>query len=166
MPERTAGSSGASNIKPYRFKPGQSGNPSGRPKNRPQIPDLLRKIGAEKSAKGSKLTKIDLLMHRVYGHALKGESWAVQFIADRLEGKAQANLAIEHSGSMGLYSPEAAEEIALLNEVIKAGLEKGQTLGEIGAGLKADIELEEAEVSRLEAELGPGGNGGGTAQPT
>ena len=69
------------------FKKGGVGNPRGRPKREICIPDILRKIGDEPS--GIKdLNKLQAVMHKVYSQAVKGNSWAVQFIADRCEGKA------------------------------------------------------------------------------
>tara|TARA_R100001163_G_C4905624_1_gene92215 strand:+ start:212 stop:514 length:303 start_codon:yes stop_codon:yes gene_type:complete len=59
----------------------------GRPKGSQSIPDILRKIGEEEGSTNG-LTKLDVVMHRVFQYALEGKSWAVQFIADRTEGKA------------------------------------------------------------------------------
>ena len=72
------------NLRPW--KPGQSGNPKGRPPVTPSIPDILRRIGAENAGNG--ITKLDAVMHRVFKYAIDGRAWAVQFIADRTEGKA------------------------------------------------------------------------------
>ena len=70
------------------FEKGKSGNPSGRPKKKQCIPDILRKIGAEEiETKGGRMTKIEALMHMVYKRAVEGDQWAVNFIADRTEGK-------------------------------------------------------------------------------
>ena len=70
------------------FKKGQSGNPKGRPPKVRTIPDILRKIGEEDGLKDGSKTKLDVVMNRVFGFALEGKPWAVQFIADRTEGKA------------------------------------------------------------------------------
>ena len=71
-----------------RFKPGVSGNPNGRPKGKRSIPDILRKIGDEEGLKDGSKTKLDVVMYKVFQFALEGKPWAVQFIADRTEGKA------------------------------------------------------------------------------
>jgi len=81
--EKQRGNSG--NLKP--FKKGQSGNPNGRPPKVKCIPDILRKIGEEEGTLDGK-TKLDVIMYKVYQYALEGKPWAVQFIADRTEGKA------------------------------------------------------------------------------
>ena len=70
------------------FKPGVSGNPIGRPKGSQSIPDILRKIGDEEGTTDGK-SKLDVVLYKVFQYALEGKSWAVQFIADRTEGKAR-----------------------------------------------------------------------------
>ena len=70
------------------FKPGVSGNPNGRPKGIQSIPDILRKIGDEEGTADGK-SKLDVIMNKVFQFALEGKPWAVQFIADRTEGKAK-----------------------------------------------------------------------------
>ena len=82
----TAKQSNISGLTP--FKPGQSGNPKGRPPKVRCIPDILRKIGEEEGTKDGQETKLDVVMRKVFKYALDGKSWAVQFIADRTEGKA------------------------------------------------------------------------------
>uniref|UniRef100_A0A6M3IGT4 DUF5681 domain-containing protein n=1 Tax=viral metagenome TaxID=1070528 RepID=A0A6M3IGT4_9ZZZZ len=69
------------------WKPGQSGNPAGRPKKINTIPDILRSIGEEEGTRDGKYTKLDVVMRKVFEFALDGKSWAVQFIAERTEGK-------------------------------------------------------------------------------
>jgi len=78
------------------------GQSPGRPKKNMCIPDLLRKIGEEDGTTGGK-TKLEVIMYKVYQYALEGKQWAVQFIADRTEGKAvervqQELIDIEYTG--------------------------------------------------------------------
>ena len=50
-------------------------------------------IGAEEvEYKGQQITKLEAVLRAVYGYALKGQSWAVQFIAERTEGKVRETL--------------------------------------------------------------------------
>lgn len=82
------------------FKPGQSGNPHGRPKKIRHIPDILARITSERlppqhRAAIAKLfpeisnrpTFLEAILRIVVQKALKGESWAVEFVAERTEGK-------------------------------------------------------------------------------
>ena len=75
-----------------KFKPGQSGNPKGRPPKVKCIPDILRKIGEEPGTESGDMTKLDVVMHKVFKFAVEGRPWAVQFIADRTEGKPIATI--------------------------------------------------------------------------
>lgn len=79
-----------------KFKKGQSGNPKGRPKKNLHIPDILAKIGSEEISSGNFTgTKLDMIMNKVYQEAFAGKSWAVQFIAERTEGKVKDIIATE-----------------------------------------------------------------------
>ena len=78
------------------FKPGQSGNPNGRPKGMRSIPDILKKIGDEEGTLDGK-SKLDVIMYKVIQFALEGKPWAVQFIADRTEGKAKEFREVTHN---------------------------------------------------------------------
>ena len=69
------------------FKPGVSGNPKGRPKGVQSIPDILKKISDEEGTMDG-LSKLEVVMRKVFQYAEEGKPWAVQFIADRTEGKA------------------------------------------------------------------------------
>lgn len=64
------------NLKP--FKKGESGNPGGRPKWK-QITEMLRNPKYQ--------DKLEQITDLVYEMALKGDFKAINFIADRLEGK-------------------------------------------------------------------------------
>lgn len=71
------------------FKKGDNNiNRKGRPRKQQCIPDILRKIGKEKiEAGGKKVSKMEALMRMVFKEAVAGNQWAVNFIADRTEGK-------------------------------------------------------------------------------
>jgi hypothetical protein len=75
-------------VKP-RWKPGESGNPKGRPPKAKCIPDILRMIGEEEvDTQKGKITKFEAILRVVYKKAVEGVPWAVEFIADRTEGRA------------------------------------------------------------------------------
>lgn len=65
------------------FKPGQSGNPSGRPKKDRALTAALE---AELDTKIGRKTKRQLVATKVLSLALDGDMTAVKFLADRTEG--------------------------------------------------------------------------------
>lgn len=77
------------------FKKGVSGNPKGRPKGSTSIAGLIKKIGAEDISAKSDYDKLEFIMRKVFDFAVQGESWAVHFIADRLEGKPRQVVGIQ-----------------------------------------------------------------------
>jgi len=82
------------------FKPGQSGNLKGRPKKGHAIAELLRTIGDAKTTQfidgeDVEISNRELLLMNTYKRAIQGESWAVQFIADREEGKALQKMELD-----------------------------------------------------------------------
>ena len=94
-------SPGSSNTQ---FQPGKSGNPNGRPKKGFAIADLLRAIGDEQSTftyvdpdtgKEREATKRMAMLLNTYMLAIKGESWAVNFIAEREDGKVKTSIDLD-----------------------------------------------------------------------
>ena len=71
------------------FKPGQSGNPNGRPKKGSAIADILKSRG-DRVCPDTGLTDREKMLNTVYDMALsrRPDRWAVEFIANRTEGKA------------------------------------------------------------------------------
>ena len=102
MPDKT----GSNRNKDGTFKDGVSGNPNGRPKGSFSIADILRRVGEEEipaELRGqvrtlfssidtdglNEMKMLEGLLRLVYMYAIRGKPWAVQFIADRMEGKAR-----------------------------------------------------------------------------
>lgn len=70
-----------SGLKP-RWKKGQSGNPKGRPPRKLSITEALRDAGeANDAARFVELAEV------IWQAAVRGEAWACNFVADRLEGR-------------------------------------------------------------------------------
>jgi hypothetical protein len=87
---------GAQRNKRGRFVKGHAPTPGGgRPKEAFSIKDVLRHIGNEPGTTKKDMTKIEVVCRQVYIYAMKGKSWAVQFIADRLEGRPKQSVEIE-----------------------------------------------------------------------
>ena len=66
------------------FKKGSSGNPGGRPKDK-AFADAVRVAVNRDGDDGRK--KLTMLAEKLVDFALAGEGWAMQQIADRLDGK-------------------------------------------------------------------------------
>lgn len=94
-----------SNIIPHEFKPGQSGNPKGRPKGSRSISDMLRQYletniktpydvnHPETGEKIAKMKAKDFIALNLITKAIKGSKEEIQLkatelIQDRMEGKA------------------------------------------------------------------------------
>lgn len=83
------------------FKPGQSGNPGGRRK--PIFSEALIRhlhLAPEQKGKGKKDTKLDAITKKLIELAQQGEIAAIKEVADRIEGKSDASLNLQHSGSI------------------------------------------------------------------
>ena len=114
------------------FKKGTSGNPKGRPPKTKYIPDILTKIGKETPPESilGKMTKMfpdakdmdfmEAVQRYVYVFALKGHSWAVQYIADRTEGKPVQPIDLNVEDERKPFDGDNAEEF--VNDYIKNGL--------------------------------------------
>jgi hypothetical protein len=70
------------------FAKGWKGGP-GRPRKELTIPDLLREV-LDEEIDGN--TRFGIIMKRVVQKAYEGERWAVEFIANRLEGLPQQKI--------------------------------------------------------------------------
>ena len=70
------------------YKKGQSGNPKGRPKRGMTFKDILERMteGERISVGRKKPLKKEAIAAKVIELALKGEPWAVKWVADRMEG--------------------------------------------------------------------------------
>lgn len=111
--QNSANNSGHANIVPHQFKPGQSGNPGGRPKKQPitdyLIDQLDQPIPEAMKAKlppifvdvyGTEATFGQVLAFKLITQGLRGDMQAAKEILDRVEGKVTKKL--EHSGRMTL----------------------------------------------------------------
>jgi hypothetical protein len=65
---------------PKAWKPGQSGNPNGRPKKGNAITDIIRELGDQKDRRRK-------ILEKAYIMAEEGDKWAIKFIAEYDQGK-------------------------------------------------------------------------------
>lgn len=82
------------------WRPGQSGNPKGRPKSGKRLTDVLRRVLAEPAKEGK--TKADELADVLVGLAQKGDLDALKYIYDRLDGKPTESQEISGPGGKPL----------------------------------------------------------------
>jgi hypothetical protein len=76
------------------FKPGQSGNPNGRPK----MPDLSEAISKVLADEKDGKTALDAVLMALRNKAVKGDVRAAQELLDRAFGKSKQS--IDHSGKV------------------------------------------------------------------
>jgi len=87
------------------FKPGESGNPAGRPKQGETISDLVREVGEQRkmikvAGKKRMLPLIKITILKMYDLAMSGDVAAFKALAERRDGKVPTP--IEHSGADGV----------------------------------------------------------------
>jgi len=144
-------SSQLAGLKPA-WKPGQSGNPAGRPPLGKDIPGILRSIGElraspqaiqtlvkyfpEQKEKLLTLNNRDTVLWRAYLDAEFGDRYSRDFVAERTEGKVREYIDIS-SGDKELRQPPAIdlsqltpEKLAFLRGIIKDVLHRKQDNGD------------------------------------
>jgi hypothetical protein len=117
------------NLKPW--KPGQSGNPGGRPKKKP-ITEELERLLAEQAPNGDGRTWAALIAEALLRKASTGDVRAIAELTNRIEGKPLQSLTVGTDWEED--STDAAER-----------------LQQILLGAMTDAQLQE-----IEKQLGPG----------
>lgn len=97
-----------------KFAPGGAGGP-GRGKAPRHIERILNRIGDEEivTEDGVVKTRREVMLRMVYGLAEEGTQWAVQFIAERTEGKVKESTPVVESDLVpteGLVFSEEKQE--------------------------------------------------------
>ena len=91
------------------FKPGESGNPNGRPRTENSWRYLLEQVGQEEhKAENEKLTKKQLIAKVLYQNALKGNLKAIEMIMNRMEG--QPKQSVENNDTVTVKFDDPAEK--------------------------------------------------------
>jgi len=106
-------------IKPFCWKPGQSGNPGGRPRTRFLV-EAIRRIAAEPNDASGR-TKAEALAERLWKIAFKGSLAAMREIMDRAEGKPEQSINVTQ-----LQAPFADKT----DEQLRHFVETGEWMGE------------------------------------
>jgi len=80
------------------FKKGESGNPNGRPPAEWSWSGTLRRLAEEEQAKGIQLK--ELMGKSLIKEGLKGNIPAIKEFGDRIDGKANQGVDLNHSGEV------------------------------------------------------------------
>lgn len=82
-----------------RFKPGQSGNPKGRPRKGQALTEILEKHARKRDVdfKGKRLTRQEALSQKLWALALAGDVAAIRYIFDRIDGKPRQSVDLDHT---------------------------------------------------------------------
>ena len=90
------------------WKKGQSGNPLGRLPGEKQFADQLRIVLAEPVDKNDpqSVRKMRRIAEKLVECAMNGEGWAISQVADRIDGKATAEIQTEQSHRYVIEVPE------------------------------------------------------------
>ena len=84
-----------------KFKPGQSGNPKGRPRKLPALDKLLAEVLGYEEGQPEETAKAKEILSALYAKAVKGDTRAAEIILERAYGKAKQSISMEHSGEIG-----------------------------------------------------------------
>lgn len=79
-----------------KFKPGESGNPAGKPKGTRNLSTILKEFLEEEiDQDGSKIVLKDAIVRKLIKKANSGNLRAIQEIFDRTEGKAKQEIRLD-----------------------------------------------------------------------
>ncbi len=102
--------------KPSRFRPGQSGNPKGRPRGAKGFEAMLkreldRKVPVTLNGRSTEISRSEAIMKRVAERALKGDLQAIRFIAE-YDSKIAAKIAAKIEAQLKEVANEFRESAA------------------------------------------------------
>jgi len=101
-------------LKPYHFKPGQSGNPKGRPpKELTLTPKLLERINDVCPSDSQGRTWGEVIIETTLTHAAKGNAAALRELWNRIDGKQDQALSIEGEINVNHIDVEEAGKLLM-----------------------------------------------------
>jgi Family of unknown function (DUF5681) len=101
----------AQNGKPYRWKKGQSGNPSGRPKSKILSDAYRRKLGEPVPNDPEGRTWAELIAEAQVRDAVRGNVQAAREIADRTDGRARQAIEFEDTTMAKAFERMTTDEL-------------------------------------------------------
>ncbi len=96
------------------WKPGQSGNPNGRPPKNVALSDILKELGLESIEDietKDKKTRNELLAKVMWKKALKGDMLAINTVLERKDGKLKEHIVTE---DITVHVPDQQEQKDML----------------------------------------------------
>ncbi len=84
------------------FEKGQSGNPGGQRKEKDFANALRVAVNEEHDDQGVKKKKLRMIAERLVREAMCGEGWAIQQVADRLDGKVPQGIENGENGDFAI----------------------------------------------------------------
>ncbi|HTW33271.1 MAG TPA: DUF5681 domain-containing protein [Rhizomicrobium sp.] len=108
----------------YQFKPGQSGNPSGRPKAKPSLADLLEEALGQRTTirvrgRARKVTKLEAMTRKLADMAVQGDARVVKLLLDRIR-EAEERTAEEPAVQDGFEAADREVIAAMLQRLKRA----------------------------------------------
>ena len=100
------------------FEKGKSGNPGGRPKDRPFRESLRKQLHDIDPKDPDKLKKIDQIAKKCIDMALDGNMQAIKEIADRTDGKSDATVNVNGTHAVHHTSEPVSETAAWINGLL------------------------------------------------
>jgi hypothetical protein len=104
------------------FKPGVSGNPAGSTKNRRFFDALDRAIAQDDSK------RLRAAADKLLDLAAEGEPWAVQMLADRLDGRALQSIDATVTNNSAPPAEGESETDGFLRSLVKPAPEAGESV--------------------------------------
>jgi ribosomal protein L17 len=104
-------------IRPYQWKPGQSGNPGGRPRRKP-LTEALELLLQETDPRTKKQNLV-LIIEALVKKAKKGDTTAIRETLDRVEGKTVQPISGPEGGAIPVSVEGVDEALAKLLDELK-----------------------------------------------
>jgi len=78
------------------YKPGQSGNPAGRPKKLPKLDEIMANVlGQTKEVNGEQITAMEAIIRKLFQQAASGSIQAAKLLLERGYGVAKQEINIK-----------------------------------------------------------------------
>jgi hypothetical protein len=128
----------------YRFRPGETGNPGGRPRGTMQFAELI----AEETRNGAEMVEYALAVLR--SRCRKAPKvWAVEYLTERMLGRAPQSIELTGKNGPPVEFSDARDELLA---------RLARVLARAGAERKADLKgTAEAGSEQERTQLGPAG---------